>query len=124
MAESEEITIAQAEERVLGVTHAEVGGWLAEKWNLPESLVEAISYHHDLSELDEPEPIVLLTHISNALIRHRKIGNSGDQQSEFLDPEVAQVFKREEDISNEELLERLGKGLEEELEKASIFSEL
>ncbi len=124
MAESEEISIAQAEERVLGVTHAEVGGWLAEKWNLPESLVEAISYHHDLSELDEPEPIVLLAHISNALIRHRNIGNSGDQQSEFLDPEVAQVFKRGEDLSDEELLERLGEGLDEELEKASIFSEL
>jgi HD-like signal output (HDOD) protein len=34
----------RAETEILGVTHAEVGAWLAERWNLPVILVEAIRY--------------------------------------------------------------------------------
>jgi HD-like signal output (HDOD) protein len=30
-----DLTALEAEESVLGVTHADVGGWLAERWNLP-----------------------------------------------------------------------------------------
>jgi len=35
-----------AEQDALGVTHAEFGAVLAERWNLPHSLVSAIKYHH------------------------------------------------------------------------------
>jgi HD-like signal output (HDOD) protein len=43
-----------AEEKVLGITHAEVGYLLADHWLLPTALANAIRYHH-LPEL-EPEP--------------------------------------------------------------------
>lgn len=36
----------EIEREVLGFDHAEVGGLLAKKWNLPEFLVDAIRYHH------------------------------------------------------------------------------
>lgn len=36
----------EAEKKILGATHPEVGGWLATKWKLPESIVAAISWHH------------------------------------------------------------------------------
>ena len=42
----EDIYIGEAEERVLGVSHAEVDSWLAERWNLPDQLVETIAFHH------------------------------------------------------------------------------
>ena len=32
-----------------GLNHAEIGGLIAEKWNFPESLIEAIRYHHEPS---------------------------------------------------------------------------
>ncbi|MEA1997149.1 MAG: HDOD domain-containing protein, partial [Gemmatimonadota bacterium] len=44
--ENRRVLLARAEERVFGVDHSEVGGWLAERWNLPGSLVEAIRLHH------------------------------------------------------------------------------
>lgn len=34
------------EEEFLDLTHIEVGKWLAEKWNFPESVRRAISFHH------------------------------------------------------------------------------
>ncbi len=36
----------EAEKQVLGATHPEVGGWLAAKWKLPDSIIAAISWHH------------------------------------------------------------------------------
>jgi putative nucleotidyltransferase with HDIG domain len=35
------------EKEVLGLTHAEIAGRMAQHWNFPETLVEAIAHHHD-----------------------------------------------------------------------------
>lgn len=39
----------EAEMRVIGVNHAELGARLAEKWKLSPMLIEAIAYHHDFA---------------------------------------------------------------------------
>ena len=39
-------TFIDAETEVLGFDHARVGGMVASKWNLPDVLIEAISFHH------------------------------------------------------------------------------
>ncbi len=36
----------EAEQRVLGTTHAQVGAYLLGIWGLPESIVEAVAWHH------------------------------------------------------------------------------
>jgi putative nucleotidyltransferase with HDIG domain len=124
LAEQEDIPIGQAEEEVLGVTHAEVGGWLAERWNLPEPLAHSISAHHNPFALEEPDDLVLITHMADALVRFNSIGHSGDGQAPRLDPQVAAHFKRGEDLTDEMLLGSLSDGLMEEIEKAQIFRDL
>ncbi len=44
-----------AERRVIGADHAEIGARLAEKWKLPETIVSAISGHHDLDSCIDQE---------------------------------------------------------------------
>ena len=44
---ADHLSSAEAERRVLGVDHAEIGSWLAETWSLPLEIAEAIRYHHD-----------------------------------------------------------------------------
>jgi len=39
--------LCDTETRVLGCSHTTVGEWLAEKWNLPEAVIETIRFHHD-----------------------------------------------------------------------------
>ncbi len=39
-------TFLEAEEEVLGLTHQEMAKFLAEHWNFPSSLSEAIAHHH------------------------------------------------------------------------------
>jgi putative nucleotidyltransferase with HDIG domain len=43
----ENLTAAEAERRVLGTTHAEVGAYLLGLWGLPDALVEAVAWHHN-----------------------------------------------------------------------------
>jgi len=54
LAAKELIPSWQAEEQVLGVNHMEIGGLLAEAWELPPALVEAIKYHHDPDRAELP----------------------------------------------------------------------
>lgn len=44
------------EERELGADHAEIGGWLARAWNLPESIRLAIERSHGPSSTSDEDP--------------------------------------------------------------------
>jgi HD-like signal output (HDOD) protein len=44
---TDSLTAEQAERRVFGASHAEVGGYLLGLWGLPDALVEAVAWHHD-----------------------------------------------------------------------------
>ncbi len=53
-----QLAFHEAEQQILGFTHAEVGARLAETWNLPETVVRCIRYHHDPQELPTPDLFV------------------------------------------------------------------
>ncbi len=46
IAEKRNITHCDAEREVLGATHAEVGAYLLGLWGLPDSILEAVAFHH------------------------------------------------------------------------------
>ena len=39
-------TLQEAERRILDTDHADVGAWMAERWQLPAQLIDAIRSHH------------------------------------------------------------------------------
>jgi len=47
IAQNDEQALAYAEQQEFGFNHADLGGMLATLWNLPDTLVEAISCHHN-----------------------------------------------------------------------------
>jgi HD-like signal output (HDOD) protein len=73
--EKEGIGEIEAEERILGVGHATLGSWLAQNWNLPSTLIEAIAHHHrplDVLALAPPsrEPALsAIVHLADILAR-------------------------------------------------------
>lgn len=61
---------ALAERERLGVDHAIAGGLLAERWNLPDGVAEAIALHHGgPSGLASPTEAVAIVQVSNELQR-------------------------------------------------------
>lgn len=70
---AEEITVIEAETRVMGLDHATLGSWLAQRWDLPAPLIESITYHHrplDVLALAPPsrEPaLTAMVHLADIL---------------------------------------------------------
>lgn len=46
LAVAEDIPMQEAERRVLGTSHAEIGAYLLGLWGMPNTLVEAVAHHH------------------------------------------------------------------------------
>ncbi len=65
--ELKKISFLTGEEEVLGFNHAEIGYRIAEKWNLPENLREAIAYHHRPQEAKEYTQLVSIVHVADAI---------------------------------------------------------
>ncbi|MBI2950882.1 HDOD domain-containing protein [bacterium] len=64
-----EMSIGQAEEEVLGLTHAEVGGQLAAEWKFSENLQNVIMYHHAPEVARRYQRLVGLVHLSDGICR-------------------------------------------------------
>jgi HD-like signal output (HDOD) protein len=58
----------------MGFTHCDTGRALAEKWKLPENLVEVVSYHHQVEQSQKCQPLVAMVHLSDLLCRMRDLG--------------------------------------------------
>jgi HD-like signal output (HDOD) protein len=74
------------EERLLGVTHAEIGAYLLGVWGLPFPIVEAVAFHHrpELA-FDGAGEVVALVHAVSALIDERhEPGSDGRLDVDFL----------------------------------------
>ncbi len=57
----------EAEMELYGFDHAEIGYWLAERWNLPVTLGEAIRYHHRPEAATEMPELAQLVHLADRL---------------------------------------------------------
>lgn len=73
------------EDLASGLNHAEIGALVAEKWNFPEALVEAIRSHHDPGSCDPVhKDVVTCVYLANALCdRH-----SAQVSIEHIEPGV------------------------------------
>ncbi len=73
-----ELLILDAEQEVLGFSHAEVGTQLATEWKLPQKLVRIIEMHHLPQEAADFSREASLVHFSDILCRALDIGSGGD----------------------------------------------
>jgi putative nucleotidyltransferase with HDIG domain len=64
----------EAEESILGFNHAQVGARIAEKWNLPPELVEAIEFHHDPDNAQVNPKLTAIVHVADAVCMAMGIG--------------------------------------------------
>jgi HD-like signal output (HDOD) protein len=110
----------EAEMAVLGVTHAEVGGWLAERWNLPVILVEAIKYHMHPELCPRNAELPLMVYLADYLSTKCGLGKSGSRSVETVPEHILELARKTLSISPESL-EGFRPGLYAEYDKASSF---
>ncbi len=68
------IPFMDAEIQVLGFNHAMVGSKIAEKWNLPPELVEAIADHHNPEQAQINKNLTAIVHVADAICVSMGIG--------------------------------------------------
>lgn len=74
----EGLSFSEAEHRVLGFSHEEIGAKVAEKWQLPDPIVRCIRWHHDPGHLDPSDPLVDVVHLANCICLLMGIGLGED----------------------------------------------
>ena len=64
----------EIERTMFGFDHADVGGDLLDEWQMPESLRNAVRYHHRPKDAPSSEIEVALVHIANIMTIHAEHG--------------------------------------------------
>ncbi len=78
--EEKNILFYEAEGEVMDFNHGEIGQWLAEHWNLPESLAEPMRLHHHPERAVVYPESTAIVHIADSIIRGWGFGYAGDPQ--------------------------------------------
>jgi len=66
--QDEGLTFLEAEKEVAPVNHAQIGGHLAQHWQLPGALTDAIKYHHAVSKFVADLNLLMIVHVANIIV--------------------------------------------------------
>lgn len=92
----DQIAFVDAEQAVLGFNHAMAGGLIAEKWNLPPTLVAVIKYHHQPSTAPDHDPMISIVHLADVLAITLGIGIGGDGLYYHFEEDTMTLFGMEQ----------------------------
>ncbi|GHV77545.1 ATP-binding protein [Spirochaetia bacterium] len=96
-----------------GMNHAEIGALIAEKWNFPPALINAIRYHHDPAAAPaQYRTLVDTVYLANMFCEYEN-GNVGFDQ---VDPAVLKCFGITTKTQIDSLLARFSEGFRKEAE--------
>jgi len=86
--QARDLYMMEAEREILGLTHADIAGWLATAWHLPIVLKEPIMYHHQPSLATGAPMQTAIVHVADVLVKAMGCGCSGDDLVPLLNPEA------------------------------------
>ena len=87
--EKDKLAFNEEEMMVLGIDHAEVAGELLRAWNLPEEVVEAARWHHQPSQCNpENQVLVDLVHSADVMCLNVGWGLGADGMQYRVDEEA------------------------------------
>lgn len=104
----------KAEEQVIGINHAELGGRIARKWNFPEPICNVIAYHHNPDKMEgQGQAAPWIAHLADHICMMLGIGGGSDGLAYRGLREVISMFSlKQKDIEQFMML------LSQELERA------
>ena len=65
--------------------HTEVGSWMAERWQLPDALINAIAFHHSLAPEHLAQPVTACVHAGNLCAKRALTSSKADLTTEVLE---------------------------------------
>lgn len=74
MAHEEMVPFEEAEQRILGISHSEVGAVLLKYWGIPESIITVVRYHLRPEDYPQDDMALNLVHMGDIIARMTGIG--------------------------------------------------
>ncbi len=90
-----DLALWQVEEKLLGIDHSAVGSLMAQKWNFPPILVEAIRYHHAPSFAKTKPTLGAIINIANAFSKNATYALL-DPHGQRVHPEAMNILGMDE----------------------------
>ncbi len=113
------------EKEVLGCNHADVAGWLLKKWHFPESIVAAVTYHHNPQDAGNYKVLASVIHIADMLCEMWGVGFDEDLKKFCLyDDPAWRILKQFNPNLYKLDVEKFTFELIHEIEKAQLFIKL
>ncbi|MCD6441178.1 MAG: HDOD domain-containing protein [Candidatus Marinimicrobia bacterium] len=107
-----------AEKEIFGVTHSDVGWWMAEKWKISEEIKSAVGYHHHPEKVSDNElkMYAALTQVADLVCNFRSL-NFGSECDFSIPVEAAgwKILQQEYESLDKVDFESFVSGIEDEL---------
>jgi HD-like signal output (HDOD) protein len=109
------------EKEVFGATHAEVGGWLFERWNFPQQLVDGVRNHHRPSIVSKNPQLNSLIYYTEYITKEKNIATFPLESSITYSQEYLPIITYEELKDIDKFYEKNSDLLLNEIEKVQYF---
>lgn len=88
------LSFYEAEKELLPANHVQIGAYLAKKWKFPASLIESMTYHHDIRKtVSNPDQLVIV-HTANIIMNNYEADSTTSPDSSAIDPEAKRIMVR------------------------------
>jgi putative nucleotidyltransferase with HDIG domain len=78
-------TIVEVENKIFGINHIDIGKRIADSWNFPEPLVDAILYHHTPEQTKTNKDLVNIIYIADFIMERFSRGIFADRKPKSLE---------------------------------------
>ncbi len=92
------VFLVEAEKKVLGITHCDVGKTVLTNWKFADYLINSV-YFHEIGLVDgKYDPVVAFVHLVNIYARAMNFGNPGDELIPQPNAELWNILKLPDDF--------------------------
>jgi len=86
LAHQRQVLISEVEQELIDTDHAAVGGYIADWWNLPETIVDAIRCHEKPTLSQTDRQITAFVHLADVLTYRLDVGSSSNGRKPDIEP--------------------------------------
>jgi len=91
--EGNNLSFYEAEKSQIPIDHAQIGGYLARKWQLPAALVDAIQYHHSVKSDADDQHLSMIIHAANIIANTYAEDSKTNLELSDIHPDVLTILE-------------------------------
>ena len=94
-AKRENISFYEAEKKEISIDHGRIGAYLATNWELPESFIDVIRWHHDVRNDSESKKMILIIYLSDIIVNSYNADHDGNIDLSAMHPAALKFLKKQ-----------------------------